>query len=257
MNNPILRVENLSVLLKDNKRKILSDISFEVNQNDVLALMGFNGCGKSTILRAIAGTMMKGHKCDYEIISGSIYFCGENILNFNNKKLEDYRLKIAYIKQEDRYFPGATVGMLVEDRLSAVGLKMTEKEIKQSINDFFPKDDDNTVTFDSEPEKLSGGQKKLLSIFLETISKPNASLYLIDEPLNNLDFKIAGMVSNLINKIHLQNRNSAIILVTHCRIITCINRAIELKKGLIVNNNAKYECHNCYGYADECGMYEK
>ena len=257
MENPILRVDKLSVLIKENKRKILSDISFEVNQNDVLALMGFNGCGKSTILRAVAGTMLKGRKCDYEIVSGAIYFCGENILNFNNKKLEDYRLKIAYIKQEDKYFPGATVGMLVEDRLSAAGIKKSENDIKQEIDDFFPKEDDYTVTFDSEPEKLSGGQKKLLSIFLETISKPDALLYLIDEPLNNLDFKNAGMVSNLINKIHLKNSKSAIILVTHCRIITCINRAIELKNGAIINNNAKYECHNCYGDADDCGMYER
>lgn len=255
MEQNILSINDLTISLKKNQRILLNNINFNVSENDVLSLTGYNGSGKSTLLKTLAGNITHGRVSDYQIDSGSINFLGENILEFEDKQLQKYRSQIAYIKQEDVFPPGASVVFFVEDRLAAAGINYSQFEIKEKIHNFFPKNEEKNITYDTDPTKLSGGQKKLLSIFLETISKPNAKLYLIDEPLNNLDFKNAGNISNLINQIHRNNPTSAIVMVTHCRIITCINRAIELDRGVITNSNVKYECHNCYGKPDDCGMY--
>ena len=85
----------------------------------------------------------------------------------------------------------------------------------------------------------------------------DAKLFIIDEPLNNLDFKNARKVSNLITRIHKENPDAAILMVTHCRIFPSITRLITIKNGVVVPNEEEYQCHSCFGKADDNGYYEE
>ena len=108
----------------------------------------------------------------------------------------------------------------------------------------------------SRPAELSGGQQRMLSIISSVAVRENAKLFIIDEPLNNLDFANARKISNLITRIHKENPDAAILMVTHCRIFPAINRLITLKNGVIVPNEEEYECHSCFGKANSEGFYE-
>ena len=96
----------------------------------------------------------------------------------------------------------------------------------------------------------------MLSIISAVAVREDAKLFIIDEPLNNLDFKNARKVSNLITRIHRENPDAAILMVTHCRIFPVITRLITLEKGVIVPNAEEYHCHSCFGKANEDGFYE-
>ena len=87
-------------------------------------------------------------------------------------------------------------------------------------------------------------------------TKYSAVIMGMGEPLNNLDFKNARKVSNLITRIHKENPDAAILMVTHCRIFPAINRLITLKNGVIVPNEEEYTCHSCFGKANSEGFYE-
>ena len=96
----------------------------------------------------------------------------------------------------------------------------------------------------------------MLSIISSVAVRENAKLFIIDEPLNNLDFANARKISNLITRIHKENPDAAILMVTHCRIFPAINRLITIKNGVIVPNEEEYTCHSCFGKANSEGFYE-
>lgn len=253
----VLKVENLNVKLS-NGLEIIKDVSFSIKRGEVVAIVGENGCGKSTILKAIMREDETNKK-----ISGNISYCGsENILKMNANELQNFRSSVAYVSQKDEY--------------NLIGKKMTVLDVMMDSAKFYNKSltkDDIVKLFDkyqlrisdqnkslfnekSYPAKLSGGQQRLLSIISQVAVRENAKLFIIDEPLNNLDFKNAKRISNLITKIHKENPNAAILMVTHCRIFPIITRLISLKNGIIIQNNEIYHCYNCFGTANKDGYYD-
>ena len=103
------------------------------------------------------------------------------------------------------------------------------------------------ITLKAIPGKLSGGEQRMVSIFLGLVCRDSARLMIIDEPLNNLDFENVMKVSDLINEIHSSNSGSGMIMITHCKVITCVNRQRKMIKGELENNDSQYECHHCMG----------
>ena len=257
---PILKISNLSITLPTGS-KIVKDVSFEINSGEVVAIVGENRCGKSTILKAI----MREDESRKEI-SGSISYCGgKNILEMNEKELQAFRSEIAYVPQKDEY---NNIGK----RITVFDIMMDSAELYSARQ--FTRDDVKRLfdkyqlrTFDentgkplfhekSYPAKLSGGQQRMLSIISAVAVRDNAKLFIIDEPLNNLDFKNARKISNLITGIHKNNPDAAILMVTHCRIFPAITRLITLEKGAIVPTEEEYHCYNCFGKANAEGYYD-
>ena len=252
----ILSVSNLTVKTKDQKQ-ILDNISFNINRGEVVALTGLNGSGKSTILKFIYCENEKFDR-DYFIEDGEIIFENQNILSLNDNELDKYHEKIVYIEQEDDFFKNLPFFFTVKDCVRAV-LKYQELDwnsIQAKMNSFFPKrDKQKEINLSSSPRHMSGGEKKMLFIFLRVLANPHAKLFIIDEPLNNLDSINATRISDLILSLHNQNPDSALLIVTHCRIITCVQRAIVIENGKALNLNGKFVCHNCYGEANKDGFY--
>ena len=252
MKEKILSVNNLTVILKKDNSIILKDVCFDLFSGDVLAIDGLNGSGKSTLLKIIYC-----QTADFIIESGAIYyypFSNKNVLDFSEKVVLAYRSSIGFVPQKDNYdgINKVTIEDLIDDAISENGIK--KNKIVECFNTYFK--DNSRIKLNSIPGKLSGGEQRMVSIFLGLMCKSKSRLMIIDEPLNNLDFENATQISDLINKIRLENGNSAIMIVTHCKIITCINRQRRLAAGTMEPEDSNYECHYCMGEPN-CNLFYK
>lgn len=246
----ILSVKNLTVSFKDNKTKALDNISFDLYPGDVMAIDGLNGSGKTTLLKLITGQFDK-----FIIHSGEIIyypFSDKSITSFSNKEMLDYLSSIGYVPQRDPYegLNKLNISDLIDNAI--YDSKISKNEAIELFNRYFhsfPR-----IKLNSVPEKLSGGEQRMVSIFLGLVCRSQTKLMIIDEPLNNLDFENVMKVSDLLNDIHRNNMDGSILLITHCKIITCINRQRKMQKGCMDQEDTKYECHHCMGEPD-CELY--
>lgn len=253
MPNLILSVKNLTVRLKSDKSLLLNNINFDLHSNDVLAIDGSNGSGKTTLLKIILGQTK-----DYIIETGEIIyypFSDKNILSFTEKEMLLYHAQIGYVQQKDNYegLNKINIGDLIDDVISESNIS------KETAVEMFEKyfSNNERISLKSIPAKLSGGEQRMVSIFLGLVCRENAQLMIIDEPLNNLDFDNVMRVSDLINEIYLSNPNAGVLMITHCKIITCVNRQRRLTKGVMEEFDSQYRCHHCMGEPDCNNFYLK
>jgi ABC-type glutathione transport system ATPase component len=256
----ILSVSNLDITLPGGIH-IVKGISFEIKSGEVVAIAGENGSGKSTILKAIMREDENGKK-----ICGSISYCsGKNILEMSENELQSFRSEVAYVSQKDEYHNIGKKITVFDVLMDSADMYSAKKISRNDVSRLFDKYqlrvfDENTnkpLFYEkSRPAKLSGGQQRMLSIVASVAVREDAKLFIIDEPLNNLDFKNARKISNLITRIHKENPDAAILMVTHCRIFPAITRLITLRDGAIVSNEEEYHCYSCFGTPNQDGYYE-
>jgi len=260
----ILSVKNLTVSIPAQRRTIIDDISFDVNAGEVLVLSGANGCGKSTIIR----TIVKDRGLDGLRIRGTISFENHaDILSFTYDQLqENLRKRIGYVSQKDEYESKGkkvSVADCLRDSAAefATPYKLTKDDIAKMLLTYAPnREEIGKPQYEgkSNVRTLSGGQQRLLTIISKVVVREKARLFIIDEPLNNLDTDNMINVSNLINMIHRNNPSAAFLIVTHCRIFPFITRRIEIGNGKIINihTNTKKDCYDCVGIAGDDGFYK-
>ena len=224
------------ISLSFGKRKILDNISFDVNEGQILGLLGPNGVGKSTIFNLITGLI----KPDY----GSIIIDSQKI-NDHPIYLRTTKFRIGYVPQYGGYFHDLT---LIEN-LNAIGeLLIKDKKIRyEKINSLISKFELDAVR-DVKADLLSGGQKKRLVISISLLGNPK--ILLLDEPFAALDVMTIKMLQQII--VNLQTEDGiTIILCDHQArdLLSCVDKAIVISncrvvaKGspseLINNSNAK------------------
>lgn len=255
----VLKLSNLNIILP-NGTNIVNNVSLEVKSGEVVCLVGENGSGKSSVLKAIMQD-----DCAGKTFSGEISYCGgKNILTMSQNELQDFRSQVAYVSQKDDYqYIGkhVTACDIIMDSASAYTKKIfTKQDVSKLFDDYNLRvynDDGKPLFYEkSKPAKLSGGQQRMLSIVSSVVIRNNAKLFIIDEPLNNLDFKNVKRISNIITKIHKENPNAAILMVTHCRIFPAITRLITMQNGQIVPTTEQYHCYSCFGKPNVEGYYE-
>lgn len=250
----VLSIKNLSVHIKG--RKLMRNVSFDVDSGDVVLLSGENGIGKSTLLKSILRLEMDG-----KVVDGEIAIRGfGNVFNLNSLELQRCRSSIAYVQQRDEYAEMGNVQ--VRDIISESGDVNSEKrlsasEVNELIDKWIQRRPDSSRIFDAKakPAKFSGGEQRLLSVLSVIAMRPNAELLIIDEPLNNLDFINARNISNLINKVIRDNPKMAVLMISHCRIFPFITREIKLTSDGIQEVSKPYACHSCFGEPDDEGFY--
>ena len=218
-NKELLRLEKISVYF--GKRKILEDLNLNLNQGEILGLLGPNGVGKSTIFNIIIGLLKPNY--------GSVFIEGENVTNdpiFYRTK----NYKIGYVPQNGGYFHDLTL----RENLKAISeIVIENKKLRdEKINLLISK-------FELEPlqnikaEFLSGGQKKRLVISLALLSNPK--ILLLDEPFAALDIMTIKNLQQIIVDLQTQN-NISIILCDHQArdLLTCVDLAIVLSNGQVI-----------------------
>jgi len=194
--------------------KALDDLNLEVKEGEFMVLVGPSGCGKSTALRSIAGL---------EEITGGTISIGERVVNDLPPKDRD----IAMVFQNYALYPHMTV----EENL-AFGLKLRhtpKEEIKRRVRDAA-----TMLGLDPylkrKPAALSGGQRQRVAMGRAIVREP--SVFLMDEPLSNLDAKLRVQMRAEVQRIQ-RRINVATLYVTHDQIeaMTMGDRVAVLRSG--------------------------
>ena len=206
MNNILLSIKSLSknYHTENSEIKAIEDISFDLYQNEILAIVGPSGCGKSTLLSILAKLEDK--------TSGIII------------KKKNY--KIGYMLQTDSLFPWLTV----QDN-ALIGLEIERNKTPITIS--------NTISLlkkyglyefkDNYPNSLSGGMKQRVALICTLATNPD--LILLDEPFSALDYQTRLALSNDMYQI-IKNEKKTVILITHdiAEAVSMADRIIVLTK---------------------------
>lgn len=212
------------------KVKTVKDINLDIQDKEFIVLVGPSGCGKSTILRMIAGLE--------DITSGDIYI-GENLVNDTHPKDRD----IAMVFQNYALYPH----MSVYENM-AFGLKMRKfkkNEIDSRVQEA-AKILDLTEYLDRKPRQLSGGQRQRVALGRAIVREPK--VFLMDEPLSNLDAKLRVQMRAEIKKLH-QKLQTTFIYVTHDQVeaMTMGDKIVVLKDGIMQQFDT---AQNVYNYPE-------
>ena len=212
-----------------NGYEAIKDFSLEIENNEFVVFVGPSGCGKSTILRMIAGLE--------EITDGEFYIDGE-IMNDEDPKDRN----IAMVFQNYALYPHLTVRKniafpLVNQKIPLKKFfnfkyrKERRKEIKEKVEKA-AEIIGLTQYLDVYPKNLSGGQKQRVALGRSIVRDPK--VFLLDEPLSNLDAKMRGQMRSEISKLH-KKLNTVFVYVTHDQIeaMTMGTKIVVMKDGWI------------------------
>jgi len=197
-----LEIKDLHVEVEG--KEILKGINLTVKENEVHALMGPNGNGKSTLLAAIMGNPK------YKVTQGSIIYDGKDILSMpvNERSVAGIFLAMQYPQE----IPGVTNSDFLRAAMNVrsekpVSLFKFIKEMEKTINDLQMKED---LAHRFLNEGFSGGEKKRNEIVQMELLKP--SLAMLDEIDSGLDVDALHIVADALNKMHEENGMSMLVV---------------------------------------------
>ena len=188
----MLKVNNVSFSYRT--KQVLDNVSIEIEEGEIIGLVGENGAGKTTFLNILA-TLLKPKK-------GTIVY---NNLNYKNKK-RALRKQIGYVPQEIALWDDLTVmeNMLFFEKLSWV--KKSENDLKDILLDM------QLDRFDTKVKELSGGMKRKLNLAISLIHDPN--LLLLDEPTVGIDLKSKIEINEILRYMS-EEENMTVIYTSH------------------------------------------
>ena len=211
----------------DNGHKAVNDFSIDIADREFIVFVGPSGCGKSTTLRMIAGL---------ETITAGDLFIGDTLVNDMEPKDRD----IAMVFQSYALYPHMTV---YENM--AFGLrnrKMPEEEIKERVMKA-AKMLDIVDYLERKPKQMSGGQRQRVALGRALVRDPK--VFLLDEPLSNLDAKLRATMRSEITALH-KSLNTTFIYVTHDQVeaMTMGTRIVVMKLGYVQQIDTPMNLYN-------------
>ncbi|RDC08415.1 ABC transporter ATP-binding protein [Eggerthella lenta] len=211
-----LEIRHLSKTYKKGAVNAVTDFSLNVEDGDFVVLVGSSGCGKSTVLRTVAGLETP--------TSGSILVNGNDITS-----LQPADRNIAMIFQNYALYPHMTVFDNIAFPLKV--RKTPKEETRRRVTEIC-ETLEIVEYMDRKPSSLSGGQQQRVAIGRALVRKP--SLFLMDEPLSNLDAKLRTQMRDELAKLH-HNTNATIVYVTHDQVeaMTLATKIVVMDKGVI------------------------
>ena len=226
---PVIKIDKIS--LSYGRRKILDSISFDLNEGQILGLLGPNGVGKSTIFNLITGLIKPNY--------GSIII-NSKIVNEYPIYIRSSKFKISYVPQYGGYFHELT---LLKNLQTVGEVLIKDKKIRnEKIDSLIAKFELDPIK-DVKADYLSGGQKKKLTVSLALLANPK--VLLLDEPFAALDVMTIKMLQKII--VNLQSEeNISIILCDHQArdLLTCVDLAIILSNCKIIASGTPSELIN-------------
>ena len=211
----------------DNNKTVINNVDLEIKDKEFVVLVGASGCGKSTLLRMIAGLE--------DITDGEIYIGDKKVNNIPPKDRD-----IAFVFQSYALYPHMTVRENI-----AFGLKMRkvdkatiEKKVQEAADIL-----NLTEYLDRKPKQLSGGQRQRVALGRAIVRNPK--VFLMDEPLSNLDAKLRVQMRSEIKKLH-EKLQTTFIYVTHdqTEALTMGDRIVVLNGGDIQQVDTPDEIYN-------------
>lgn len=216
---PVIVINNLKKSF--GSQEVLKDVSLNLFNGENLVVLGKSGSGKSVLIKCIVRLLNPDN--------GTINVLGENISTLNMDRLGELRQKIGFLFQSGALYDSMTVKQNLEFPLRRIRKNLTEKEIKEKVNEVL-ENVGLANALNKMPSQLSGGMRKRISLARTIVVDPMIMLY--DEPTTGLDPVTSDEISLLINDVQKKYKTSSII-ITHdieCARNTA-NRIIMLKDG--------------------------
>lgn len=225
----LLKLENINK--KFGKKEVLKDISFEVHDKEIIAIVGPSGSGKSTLLRCI--NMIEPPT------SGTIKYNKYNIMK-KNIDINKYRMNVGMVFQQFNLFSHLTVIeniTLVPIKLGLLNKEKAYKKGEKLLNDIGLLNKENEKTIN-----LSGGEQQRVAIVRALMMEPK--LLLFDEPTSSLDPQMTREVLELIKEIATTGMNMIIVSHELNFVKEVATRIIFIKEGKIIFDGPKEEFFN-------------
>ena len=211
----------------DNGFHAVKDFNLEIEDKEFIIFVGPSGCGKSTTLRMVAGL---------EEISGGDLYIGNERMNDVEPKNRD----IAMVFQSYALYPHMTVydNMAFGLKLRKVPKDQIDKQVHEAARIL-----DIEHLLDRKPRALSGGQRQRVAMGRAIVRNPK--IFLMDEPLSNLDAKLRVQMRIEISKLH-QRLGTTIIYVTHdqTEAMTLGTRIVVMKDGIVQQVDTPQNLYN-------------
>ena len=220
MADPVLQVNHVNVVYDDNagffRKKpgfqAVKDVSFTIEQGEIMGLVGESGCGKSTLSKAILGMQP---------------YTGE-IVHYTK------RPQMVFQDPYGSLNPSKTVGWIVEEPLRAYG-KYDAKERRRRVMDMLERVGLGADYADRRPRELSGGQRQRVGIAVALIQRPR--FIIADEPVSALDVTIQAQILDLLLELHRDLSLSYLFISHDLNVIYQIcDRVMVMKGGTIIES---------------------
>ncbi|HCG96782.1 ABC transporter ATP-binding protein [Sharpea azabuensis] len=211
-----VELRNICKKYKGNERYSVENFNLEIEPHEFIAFVGPSGCGKSTTLRMIAGFE--------EITSGDLFIEGKRM---NEVAPRDRGISMVF--QNYALYPHMTVEKNIAYGLQ--NMKVPKDEIKKKVDYAI-----NMLGLEEyrkrKPKNLSGGQRQRVALGRAIVK--NQKLFLMDEPLSNLDAKLRVSMRTEISRIH-REIGATTIYVTHDQVeaMTMADRIVIMKDGIV------------------------
>lgn len=201
MSDKLLRVEDLKIYYpvagsgfgKKEFVKAVDGVTFEVKKGEVFGIVGESGCGKSTLGRGV---------CKLEnLTSGHVYLDGEDITEYNDRRMRSVRKKVQMVFQ-DPYAslnPRMSVFDIIAEPLLVHHLYQDKADLEKKVLDLLHRVGLDDYHANRYPHEFSGGQRQRIGIARALAVEP--SLIIADEPVSALDVSIQAQVLNLLNEL--------------------------------------------------------
>ena len=229
-NGALIRADHLSKVYRLENQEVpaLQRVSFTVQPNEFLAIMGPSGSGKSTLMNLLG--------CLDTPTEGKYYLQGRLVSAMSENELALIRNReIGFVFQVFNLLPRATAFRNVELPLIYKGMRKAEREerVKRALEMV-----EMSSRLDHRPSELSGGERQRVAIARALVNEP--SIILADEPTGNLDSRTGAEIMSLFRKLHAGG--NTIIVVTHDQeIADQTQRIIFLKDGMIEWDRSRSE----------------
>lgn len=215
-NNILMRIDNLnkdfssreSILGKEIQIHAVSNLSFDIYEGEVLAIVGESGCGKTTLGKILVELL--------EPTRGDIYYRGKKLREMSKKEFRTYRREVQIVHQ-DPYAalnPVKTVYQTLSSVIIANGIARRSNEVREKIDELL------TIVgltppgefINKYPHQLSGGQRQ--RIVIARAIAPNPKLIVADEAVSMIDVSLRIGILNLLLKLK-EELNIAYFFITH------------------------------------------
>ena len=210
----MLKIENIDVYY--GAIHAVKNVSFEVGEGEIVALIGANGAGKSTILKTVSGLMHPR--------TGTISFCGQNISHTDAYKL--LRTGLAHVPEGRRIFLQMTVQENLE--MGAYINKTVAPEDLERVFEYFPRLKERRKQIAGT---LSGGEQQMLAMSRALMSHPK--LMMLDEPSMGLAPIIVDQVFDIIKELHKSGTTILLVEQNARKALQVADRAYVLETGTI------------------------
>jgi putative ABC transport system ATP-binding protein len=224
MRQPVATLEHVHKSYRAGEREqvVLRDVSLEVAESELLAILGPSGCGKTTLLNLVGGL----DRAD----AGTVRSCGLDLTHASRRQLTAFRAReLGFIFQFYNLLPTLTALENVEAGVTVAGVERARA--RRRARELLLRVGMGAVA-DHFPAQLSGGEQQRVAIVRALAKEPR--LVLADEPTGNLDEQAAGEVLGLVRELGAQTGATFVVVTHNPAVADACSRVVHMSGGRAV-----------------------